>query len=66
MRVTALNPSAAAEYRELMLHAYEQAADAFTSTREERANEPESWWANRIALAKCEDGSNRPWSETKS
>lgn len=51
MRVTALNPSAAPEYRDLMLHAYEQAADAFTSTREERANEPESWWANRMASA---------------
>ncbi|MGH6624419.1 MAG: GNAT family N-acetyltransferase [Burkholderiaceae bacterium] len=51
MRVTTLDPSAAAEYRELMLHAYERAADAFTSTREERANEPESWWAKRIASA---------------
>ena len=51
MRVITLNPSAVAEYRELMLHAYEQAADAFTSTREERANEPESWWASRIASA---------------
>jgi RimJ/RimL family protein N-acetyltransferase len=32
-----------------MLHAYEHAADAFTSTVEERAAEPESWWAQRIA-----------------
>ena len=32
-----------------MLHAYEHAADSFTSTPEERAAEPESWWVNRIA-----------------
>ena len=32
-----------------MLHAYAAAADAFTSTPEERAAEPESWWISRIA-----------------
>ena len=32
-----------------MLHAYESAPDAFTSTPDERAAEPESWWVNRIA-----------------
>jgi ribosomal protein S18 acetylase RimI-like enzyme len=32
-----------------MLHAYAAAADAFTSTPEERAAEPESWWVSRIA-----------------
>ena len=32
-----------------MLHAYEHAADSFTSTPEERAAEPDSWWVNRIA-----------------
>lgn len=32
-----------------MLHAYAAAADAFTSTPEERAAEPESWWIARIA-----------------
>jgi len=32
-----------------MLHAYEAAPDAFTSTPEERAAEPESWWVKRIA-----------------
>ena len=32
-----------------MLHAYEHAADAFTSTPEERAREPEEWWVKRIA-----------------
>jgi hypothetical protein len=30
-----------------MLRAYEVAADAFTSTPEERAAEPESWWVKR-------------------
>ncbi len=32
-----------------MLHAYEHAADAFTSTPEERAKEPDAWWVKRIA-----------------
>jgi ribosomal protein S18 acetylase RimI-like enzyme len=32
-----------------MLHAYEHAADAFTSTPEERAKEPDEWWIRRIA-----------------
>lgn len=36
-------------YRDLMLHAYAAAPDAFTSTPEERAAAPESWWAARIA-----------------
>jgi ribosomal protein S18 acetylase RimI-like enzyme len=49
MHVAPLSASAATEYRTLMLHAYEHAADAFTSTREERASEPESWWTKRIA-----------------
>jgi RimJ/RimL family protein N-acetyltransferase len=32
-----------------MLEAYVSAADAFTSTADERASEPESWWVKRIA-----------------
>ncbi len=32
-----------------MLHAYEHAADAFTSTAQERALEPHAWWQERIA-----------------
>ena len=32
-----------------MLHAYAAAADSFTSTPEERAAEPDSWWISRIA-----------------
>ena len=49
MHVTRLVASDAARYRALTLHAYEVAADAFTSTPEERAAEPESWWVKRIA-----------------
>jgi len=49
MHIAPLAASAAPQYRELMLHAYAAAADAFTSTPEERAAEPDSWWAKRIA-----------------
>ena len=49
MHVARLQPSNAAQYRSLMLEAYEIAADAFTSTAEERAAEPESFWIKRIA-----------------
>ena len=49
MHVARLAATDAARYRALMLHAYEVSADAFTSTPEERAAEPESWWVNRIA-----------------
>lgn len=49
MHITRLQPAHAPAYRTLMLEAYEQAADAFTSTAEERAAEPESFWVQRIA-----------------
>jgi RimJ/RimL family protein N-acetyltransferase len=49
MHIALLQSSHAAPYRELMLQAYELAADAFTSTAEERTAEPESWWIWRIA-----------------
>lgn len=49
MHVSRLAVSDSQRYRALMLHAYAAAADAFTSTPEERAAEPESWWASRIA-----------------
>lgn len=48
-RISKLQPSDALRYRALMLHAYASAPDAFTSTAEERAQEPESWWVARIA-----------------
>ncbi len=47
--VQPLNPAHARQYRALMLEAYTQAPDAFTSTPQERAAEPESWWVRRIA-----------------
>lgn len=48
MRIARLQAPDAPAYRRLMLQAYEQAADAFTSTAAERANEPESFWVRRI------------------
>jgi len=48
-RVAPLGAGDVSRYRELMLHAYAAAPDAFTSTPEERAAEPESWWLRRIA-----------------
>lgn len=47
--VQALKPEHVQQYRALMLKGYAQAPDAFTSTPEERAAEPESWWVKRIA-----------------
>jgi len=49
MHVVLLQPSDAPQYRDLMLEAYELAADAFTSTAGERAAEPASFWVKRIA-----------------
>lgn len=49
LRVAVLGAADAPTYKALMLHAYAHAADAFTSTPEERAREPDSWWVQRIA-----------------
>jgi RimJ/RimL family protein N-acetyltransferase len=49
MHIARLVAADAHRYRALMLRAYAAAADAFTSTAEERAAEPESWWVSRIA-----------------
>jgi ribosomal protein S18 acetylase RimI-like enzyme len=49
MNVQRLVASDVPRYRELMLHAYAAAPDAFTSTPEERSAEPDSWWLKRIA-----------------
>lgn len=49
MRIVALTAVDAPKYRELMLEAYVEASDAFTSTAEERAREPLTWWIDRIA-----------------
>ena len=49
MHVALLQPSNASRYRALMLEAYDLAADAFTSTADERAAEPHAFWVKRIA-----------------
>lgn len=49
LHVAPLTAADAPSYRALMLHAYAAAPGAFTSTAEERAHEPISWWAERIA-----------------
>jgi GNAT superfamily N-acetyltransferase len=48
MHVSTLTAIEVCAYRELMLEAYEQAPDAFTTTAAERRAEPESWWVKRI------------------
>ena len=48
MHIRPLLARDAPQYRQLMLQAYELAADAFTSTAEERAQEPTSFWVKRI------------------
>ena len=57
MHIRPLTPADAAAYRELMLEAYAQDADAYTSTAEERMQEPLSWWVRRIGssegLSQC-------------
>lgn len=49
LRVERLTADHAPQYRSLMLQAYRMAADAFTSTPEERAAETDAWWFRRIA-----------------
>ena len=49
MTVAVLTAAEVRPYRALMLEAYARAADAFTSTPEERAAEPEEWWIKRLA-----------------
>lgn len=51
MHITTLTPAHAVPYRQLMLEAYEQAPDAFTTTADERRAAPESWWVQRIGSA---------------
>lgn len=51
MRVSTLSAADVVAYRALMLDAYEQAPDAFTTTAAERQSEPESWWIKRIGSA---------------
>ena len=51
MHVSTLTPTDVLAYRALMLEAYEQAPDAFTTTAAEREAEPGSWWVKRIGSA---------------
>jgi RimJ/RimL family protein N-acetyltransferase len=48
MHIANLRAEDIARYRALMLHAYAAAPDAFTSTPEERAAQPEAWWQARM------------------
>ncbi|MBI3229096.1 MAG: GNAT family N-acetyltransferase [Burkholderiales bacterium] len=49
MNILRLTPSAASQYRELMLAAYALHPDAFTSSAAERAALPPTWWQARLA-----------------
>lgn len=51
MHISTLTPADLAAYRDLMLEAFEQAPDAFTTTAAERRAEPESWWVKRMGSA---------------
>jgi ribosomal protein S18 acetylase RimI-like enzyme len=44
-----LTPQRAADYRSLMLEAYERHPDAFTSSVQERSALPLSWWEARLS-----------------
>lgn len=46
-----LTPADAAEYRALMLQAYTDAPDAFTSSRSERAALDLAWWEQRLSTS---------------
>jgi ribosomal protein S18 acetylase RimI-like enzyme len=48
VQVRRLGPADAAAYRTLMLQAYELHPDAFTSTVDERASLPLTWWEARV------------------
>jgi GNAT superfamily N-acetyltransferase len=50
-----LDPSHLALYRDLMLEAFARVPEAFTSTVEERAALPESWWAARLSVDAAPD-----------
>ena len=49
MQLLRLDPSHASDYRALMLNAYAQHPEAFTSSVNERATLPLSWWQARLA-----------------
>jgi ribosomal protein S18 acetylase RimI-like enzyme len=49
MHIAQLGALDAPRYRLFMLHAYAAAPDAFTSTADERAALPKTWWRQRLA-----------------
>lgn len=49
LTIDRLGPSHAREYREVMLEAYAEHPDAFTSTVAERAALPQAWWEDRLS-----------------
>jgi len=49
MPIRRLRPEDAPRYRALMLDAYRDHPDAFTSSFEERAAQPADWWAWRLS-----------------
>jgi hypothetical protein len=49
MLIRRLQPADAADYRALMLQAYERHPDAFTSNVAERARLPLGWWEARVS-----------------
>ncbi|MET0126898.1 MAG: GNAT family N-acetyltransferase [Pseudomonas caspiana] len=51
LRIERLQGRHAASYRDLMLDAYTRHPEAFTSSTEERAAMPLSWWQNRLDAA---------------
>lgn len=64
MHVSILTSADATAYRDLMLEAYEQAPDAFTTTAAERRAEPESWWIKRIGSSEGLATSFGAWHST--
>ena len=54
MHIEKLNQSHALAYKALMLDAYRESADAYTSSYQERASQSDDWWAHRVAGSKPE------------
>lgn len=65
MHVSILTAAEVFAYRALMLEAYEQAPDAFTTTAAEREAEPDQWWVQRIGSANGLATSFGAWEEDR-
>lgn len=62
-KIERLKPRHASAYRTLMLDAYTRHPEAFTSTAEERAALPLSWWEKR--LDEAHDAAQVVWAVTE-